>query len=38
LDSSTSARGCSYSYLTDNVWVLLLVGAALRAAPFVIRD
>jgi hypothetical protein len=28
----------AYSYFTDNVWVLLVVGAALCAAPFVISE
>ncbi len=27
---------CIYPYFTDNLWVLLAIGAALLAAPFVI--
>jgi len=27
-----------YSYFTDNIWILLIVGAALMAAPFVIKE
>ena len=28
----------AYSYFTDNVWVLLIVGIALCAAPYFWRD